>query len=277
MIKDIQYYSDKAKRERNVRGKRGPVPKAQSHHQQQFLCMLSATGEMLVGLSTFDGYADDYRPKPWFENLSEFTDEEVQEIEEQTKGQAECASWHQQRVGRVTGTSVHRVLRTPLNEPSKALIRDILHKGSVHGRLISPAIVWGREHEKDAIDTYKFALGLMTTVPAETSISISNDVYKAHKSLKIEKAGFRVCKEKPYIGVSCDAHISCACCGKGVIEAKCPMKWVDIPHDQWPADNTGHLETLWSLKKNHSYYTQVRCYGSPPKFNKLFFVPIPFV
>lgn len=59
------------------REKRGPVPKAQLHHEQQFVSMLFATGE-IIGLSTFDGYADDYRPKPRFGNLSEFTDEEVQ-------------------------------------------------------------------------------------------------------------------------------------------------------------------------------------------------------
>ena len=153
MVKDIKFYSDNAKRKRNVREKRRPFPKAKEHNEQEFLSMLFATGEMLVGLSTFDGFADDYRPKPWFENLSGFTDEQVQEIEEQTKGQAECASWHQQRVGRVTGTSAHRVLKTPLEEPSKALLRDIVHKGSVRSRLISPGIVWGREHEKDAIET----------------------------------------------------------------------------------------------------------------------------
>lgn len=136
MVKDIQFHSNNAKRRRNIREKRRPVPEAKEEHAQKFLSMLSATGEMLVGLSAFIGYSHDYRPKPWFENISGFTDEQVQEIEEKPE-----ASWHQQRVGRVTGTSAHRVLKTSFEEPSKALLRDILHKGSVSSRLISPGIV----------------------------------------------------------------------------------------------------------------------------------------
>lgn len=239
MVKGIKLYTDKVKRKSGVGKKLRAVPKAKDEHQQLFLEMLSATGELPVGLSTFKGYADSFRPKPWFENLLGFSDDQVQAIEEETKDQAECSSWHQQRFGRVTGTYTHRVLHTSLEKPSKALLRDIVQKGSLQNRLTIPGIVWGRDHEKDAIETYKYALGLITTCTAQTSITISNEVYTAHKSLKIQRVGFRVCKDKPYIGVSCDAYISRDCCGKGVVEAKCPLKWAsDISLDHWPRDRT---------------------------------------
>ncbi|KAM4539062.1 uncharacterized protein PAE49_020042 [Odontesthes bonariensis] len=134
-----------------------------------------------------------------------------------------------------------------------------MKKGSPKDKLNADPIIWGRNHEKDAIDTYKFVLGLTTTGISHTSITVSNEIYKPHQRLKIKQAGFRVCKDKPYIGVSCDAYISCACCGNGVIEAKCPWRWSEhVSPANWPADKTGHLETLSSLRTTHKYYTQVQ-------------------
>lgn len=87
-------------------------------------------------------------------------------------------------------TSAHRVIHTSLENPSKALLRDIVQKGSLQNWLTTPGIVWGRDHENDSIETYKYALGLINTCTAQTSITISNEVYTAHKSLKIQRAGF---------------------------------------------------------------------------------------
>ena len=140
----------------------------------------------------------------------------------------------------MTGTSAHWVLHTSLEKPSKALLREIVQKGSLQNRLTTPAIVWGRDHERVTIETYKYAPGLTNTCTAKTSITISNEIYTAHKGLKILRAGLRVCKDKPYIGISCDADVSCDCCGKGVVEAKYPLKWTgDISHD----GTSGHFVT----------------------------------
>lgn len=81
--------------------------------------------------------------------------------------------------------------------------------------------------------------------------------FKTHINLTVAIAGFRISKERPYIGVSCDGYVSCTCCVKGVLEAKCPFKWANNPTINWTEDGKGHLGTLFSLKKNHSYYTQV--------------------
>ncbi|XP_034059697.1 uncharacterized protein LOC117538221 isoform X3 [Gymnodraco acuticeps] len=258
MVINIDFYGDKAKK-RDTGTNCRVIQMSNEENKQQFLEMLSASGELPVGLSTFKVFADPFKPKPWYQHLSEFSDDQVQAIEEDTKDQAECSSWHQQRVGRVTGTSAHRVIHTSLEKPSKSLLRDIVQKESRKNLLKTPGIIWGREHEKDEIETYKYALGLTTAYTAPTLINISSDIYKPHTSISIQRAGFRVCREKPYIVVSCDAYVHCVCCGKGVVEVKCPLKWnSDLSVDHWSADKRGHLDTLLSLRTNHSYYTQVQ-------------------
>jgi len=110
----------------------------------------------------------------------------------------------------------------------------------------------------DAMDTYKYALSLCSaTSNTSRSVMVTEDIFKTHIDLKVTKAGFRISKERPYIGVSCDGYVSCTCCGKGVLEAKCPFRWANDPTINWTEDDKGHLETLFTLKKNHSYYTQV--------------------
>ena len=84
MVKDVKFNPDKAKRERGVRIKWRAVPKSKEH-QQKFLEMLFATGELPDGISTFKGYADSFRPKPWFENLLGFSDDQEQAVEEETR------------------------------------------------------------------------------------------------------------------------------------------------------------------------------------------------
>lgn len=256
MIKDIEFYSKKAKKRGSGRNQR-PIPKASALQENQLLQMLSKTKELPIGLSTFKNHADAFIPKPWFNNLEGFTEEQASQVEEETKDQAACKAWHQHRVGRITGSTAHRVMHTSQETPSQTLINDICSQSSANPLRI-PSLQWGKDHEVDAIDTYKYALGLCTaTSNTSSSIIVSEDVYKTHINLKVGMAGFRICKDKPYIGVSCDAYVSCECCGKGVIEAKCPFKWANNHSTNWTEDERGHLDTLFSLKMNHSYYTQV--------------------
>ena len=65
--------------------------------------------------------------------------------------------------------------------------------------------------------------------------------------------------QNPYLGASPDGLVECSCCGKGVLEVKCPF----CHKDNLPEENeTGFCmlksEGTWSLKRNHSYYYQVQ-------------------
>ncbi len=58
---------------------------------------------------------------------------------------------------------------------------------------------WGCEHERNAIEAY------------------SSSAKQNHSDLEVMKAGFFIDPKRPYLGV-----LNCKCCGKGVIEVKCP-------------------------------------------------------
>lgn len=137
--------------------------------------MLSNTKELPIGLSTFKSHANVFTPKPWYNNLEGFTEEQCSQVEEETKGQAACKAWHQHRVGRITGSTAHRVLHTSLETPSQTLINDICSHSSVTLRV--PSLQWGKDHEVDAIDTYKYALCLCSaTSNTSPCVMVTEDI-----------------------------------------------------------------------------------------------------
>lgn len=111
--------------------------------------MLSATKKCPIGLSTFKDHTDLFTPKPWFNNLQVVTDEQVSQVEKETKDQAACKAWHHHRAGWITSSSAHRVTHTSLEEPSQALIKDLCKSRSVDNQLKTPCILWGKDHEVD--------------------------------------------------------------------------------------------------------------------------------
>lgn len=242
------------------RKNKAPVPRASVSQQNQLLTMLANTSPDAVVLKSFKDFA---RPskKPWWFSQHDVTEEEVENVERVTISQASCIQWHQERVGRITGSIAHRVLSAADN-PSHSLINEICQQR--HRPIMKPWIQWGRHHENDAIGTYQHALGAgSSTAKVSSTIYICSPVDTQHHNLVIKKAGFRICQSIPYLGVSCDGYVSCECCGEGVLEAKCPYKWAQesssgFQHiQQWLADKKGHLETLTSLKRSHAYFTQV--------------------
>jgi hypothetical protein len=79
-----------------------------------------------------------------------------------------------------------------------------------------------------------------------------------HREAIIRECGLFIHEEKQYLGASPDSLVECACCGKGVVEIKCPSSIIDkVP----TADNLSYLvlhngKTV--LKQNHAYYAQVQ-------------------
>ena len=43
-----------------------------------------------------------------------------------------------------------------------------------------------------------------------------------HEDVKLEPRGLFLMQNKSFIGTSHDVVVSCSCCGKGVLEIKCP-------------------------------------------------------
>nr|XP_054764742.1 uncharacterized protein LOC129271401 [Lytechinus pictus] len=86
-----------------------------------------------------------------FSSLS-ITDAQLELIDQSTQAQSSSLIWHDQRAGRITGSTAHQALRTSLVNPAPSLIKKICipHPEPIN----APALIWGREHELRAIQTY---------------------------------------------------------------------------------------------------------------------------
>lgn len=102
---------------------------------------------------------------------------------------------------------------------------------------------WGCTHERDAIQVY--------TAKAK----------RHHEDFDIQETGFFIDTERPYLGASPDSIITCKCCGKGVVEVKCPFCVKDglLNENENRAGFCLVKENeRWSLKRNHAYYYQIQ-------------------
>lgn len=86
-----------------------------------------------------------------------------------------------------------------------------------------------------------------------------------HSNFEIKSSGLIINNKYPFCGVSPDAIINCDCCGKGVVEIKCP--WVMRFGDMKPymkmtnsplimVENGAERE--YRLKQDYAYYYQVQ-------------------
>lgn len=103
---------------------------------------------------------------------------------------------------------------------------------------------WGCDHEKKARETFKAWAA------------------QKHQDQSIRDAGLYIDTTHPYLGASPDAVLSCACCGDGILEIKCPHCAKDS--GVLSAAERNLLDCLeikqgaHALKKDHQYYYQVQ-------------------
>ena len=136
-----------------------------------------------VGLSLFHKYNETFRtpeplPKPdlpidlrtlYIENAVEKSDEDLdalcseqfqklsisQEqcnaVEEATRQQQKSSEWHTHRLGRITGSRVHAVMRTNIDNPAKSVIKMITRKEKPFSSVYTK---YGIEKEPVALSDY---------------------------------------------------------------------------------------------------------------------------
>ncbi|XP_063963770.1 uncharacterized protein LOC129270480 [Lytechinus pictus] len=274
-VASIEFYSEGAKERHRTPHKRkrkesGP---ATPEEQSTLLGMLAGCTEptKVIGLSAFSQYAPNFIPSATapenpslpptlrklydannislsaqdmsslcdrtFSSLS-ITDAQLELIDQSTQAQSSSLIWHDQRAGRITGSTAHQALRTSLVNPAPSLIKKICipHPEPIN----APALIWGREHELRAIQTY-------TTLFEED-----------HFDDMVTRAGFIIFKDHPFLGASPDGKVSCTCCGKGIVEVKCPYRHRMQTVQEALADKDFCLDAELTLKKSHSYYTQIQ-------------------
>jgi len=81
-----------------------------------------------------------------------------------------------------------------------------------------------------------------------------------HLEFRIDNAGFFVSSDNPYIGATPDGLVDCKCCGRGIVEVKCPFCLKDKTFDQMGSGFClGQSESgQYFLKKDHQYFYQVQ-------------------
>ena len=78
---------------------------------------------------------------------------------------------------------------------------------------------WGCTHEKGALEAY------------------ANKQKHQHTNFILEDAGLLISMERPYIGASPDAIVTCECFEKGTVEVKCHFCYKDcFPEDDNPSN-----------------------------------------
>ncbi len=116
-----------------------------------------------------------------------------------------------------------------MSNPSKSLIKTIC--SPTVEQLKTPAFLWGKAHENDGIAVYDHFMKNKSDADKpfqDCQVIASNVVVKTdHTICVLKKAGLLICEDYQWLGVSPDGYISCDCCGKGVIEVKCPFIWTD--------------------------------------------------
>lgn len=89
-----------------------------------------------------------------------------------------------------------------------------------------------------------------------------NQQSKDHIEFLVTKCGFIVNKSWPFIGASPDGILNCECCGRGVLEIKCPYSKRDMTLLEAVRDTQFCLaideNNQLKLKNEHSYYYQVQ-------------------
>ena len=178
-----------------------------------------------------------------------YTDSDIAKIEHATNGQHSNANWVNLRRQMITASNFKRVvtrtetlLRNPI-ESCTALLAELLKGPTDHLDNVA-SINWGRKKEQPARIMY-------------TRIE-----RKRHIGLNVRTTGLFVSKSNPFLGCSPDGIASCKC--KSVhadwlIEIKCPYsKRLLSPKEAAVQCGCTEQDGLWSLDKNHKYFSQIQ-------------------
>ena len=182
--------------------------------------------------------------------MQQRTEEKISKIENLTKGQNSNSLWFEYRSGVITASIAHQVLckyRKKNNSPSS--IDNLVGKILGYSKPFkTPSTSWGVENEKYARKRY------------------INKSRSGHKHFKCEEAGLKLHPERVMLGASVDGIVSCACCGIGCLEIKCPFSHREKSVEEYVQESDSCLEQTtcnspkmkYSLKHTHQYYTQVQ-------------------
>ena len=175
--------------------------------------------------------------------LLRMSSKEREVVSTNTVGQSSVLEWYEQRKGRLTASKFLQICnKTEHLQNSSSVDAD---------SLISSILDY-----KPAPNTAALKHG--RSMELHVKASFVSLAHKAHYKFKSSEAGLVVMKDKAFIAVSPDLEIECLCCGKGLVEIKCPYSIRDtVP----TVDNLKYLHTVngkVQLKQNPEYFYQIQ-------------------
>ena len=171
----------------------------------------------------------------------QLSDANIQQIEMDTQEQAKGNDFFKHRAGRIGASQSKAACHTDPTPPSQSLITSICYPQ--FSKVITKAIQHGCKHEGDAIQAYQDAMT------------------HQHESFEVSKCGTFINVEHQFLHATPDFLCSCACCGEGCGEVKCPASIEDCDFESYVGKKVSCLEKVegtYKLKRNHQYYYQVQ-------------------
>ncbi|XP_030253461.1 uncharacterized protein LOC115569598 [Sparus aurata] len=160
---------------------------------------------------------------------------QCEKLEFVTRQQSRSNEWHTYRAGRITSTKFHHATTT--DKISKTYLNDIMQYNKTE--LNVPSVLWGKNMEETARQAYTAFMS------------------QSHPEFSISSCGLVVQPSEPHLGSSPDGIARCTCCGKGVVEIKCPYKYRNSLQG-CTEDEQFCLDKSFSLKHSHTYYYQTQ-------------------
>ena len=155
-------------------------------------------------------------------------------LTEVTKTQSLSKIWNIHRAGRITASNFHSVIRI---RNYVSLLNKLRQCQTPSSNL--PKLKYGREMEERAKENYDALVG------------------PYHSNFAITKTGLHISADYSHPGASPDGIIDCDCCGKGLVEIKCPRKY-SAGLKGWENDKNFAVDSSKNVKKDRPYLAQMQ-------------------
>ena len=143
--------------------------------------------------------------------------------------------WMLYRAGRITSSNCKKAFTLDLSNPAVSTINSIMQYSENPS---TKAIKYGKDSEPKAFAQY---LRIMK---------------EGHSNFTVKNTGLHVNYQFQYIGASPDGLTNCDCCGKGVLEIKCPFNY-QKGLSAYKTDKNCPIVNN-KMKEDHEYYYQVQ-------------------
>lgn len=177
--------------------------------------------------------------------LPVYSDADREDIQLQTRGQADNRLWYLMREGRISASIAHDVYTKAVkfmagdSSSCLRLVDLVLRRTTINPEL--PALKYGRAMETEAVETYYVVQ------------------FTDHENLKVDSCGLFIDATLSFLCASPDRLVQCSCCGSGIVEVKCPLKSADKKPTDAALPYLRTLDNKVTLSRSHKYYTQIQC------------------